>query len=174
MAIPAPSPSSRPRCWPRKAALPERGLATCRLFSRRCCCSSFEHLLIDSCASRKPGSSSDGTTRRRTESSIGNAGPKSSRSSLFRSKPFHPSLFRLSCLNQMEAAMRKLLVTAIASLALVSGSLLIANRAEAGASASAPSKYSNQAASAHQVRTVRHENFPITEYSSSSAKNQRH
>jgi hypothetical protein len=74
----------------------------------------------------------------------------------------------------MEAAMRKLLVTAIASLALVSGSLLIANRAEAGASASAPSKYSNQAASAHQVRTVRHENFPITEYSSSSAKNQRH
>jgi hypothetical protein len=74
----------------------------------------------------------------------------------------------------MEAAMRKLLVTAIASLALVSGSLLIANRAEAGASASAPSKDSNQAASAHQVRTVRHENFPITEYSSSSARSPRH
>jgi hypothetical protein len=90
------------------------------------------------------------------------------------SEPFRPSLFRLSCRHQMEAAMRKLLVTAIASLALVSGSLLIANRAEAGASASAPSKYSNQAASAHQVRTVRHENFPITEYSSSSARSPRH
>jgi hypothetical protein len=74
----------------------------------------------------------------------------------------------------MEAAMRKLLVTAIASFVLVSGSLLIANRAEAGASASAPSKYSNQAASVHQVRTVRHEHFAITEYSSSSARNQRH
>jgi hypothetical protein len=90
------------------------------------------------------------------------------------SKPFRPSLFRLSCLNQMEAAMRKLLVTAIASLALLSGALLIANRAEAGASASAPSKYSNQAASVRQVQTARHEHFAITEYSSSSAKNQRH
>jgi hypothetical protein len=60
------------------------------------------------------------------------------------------------------------------SLAIASGSLLIANRADAGASASAPSKYSNQAASVHQVRTVRREHFPITEYSSSSAKNQRH
>jgi hypothetical protein len=90
------------------------------------------------------------------------------------SKPFRPSLFRLTCLNQMEAAMRKLLVTAIASLAIVSGSLLIANRADAGASASAPSKYSNHAASMHQVRTARHEHFPITEYSSSSARNQRH
>jgi hypothetical protein len=74
----------------------------------------------------------------------------------------------------MEAAMRKLLVTAIASLAIVSGSLLVANRAEAGASASAPSKYSNQAASARQVQTARHEHFAITEYTSSSAKNQRH
>jgi hypothetical protein len=74
----------------------------------------------------------------------------------------------------MEAAMRKLLVTAIASLAIVSGSLLIANRADAGASASAPSKYSNQAASMHQLQTARHERFPIMEYSSSSARNQRH
>jgi hypothetical protein len=74
----------------------------------------------------------------------------------------------------MEAAMRKLLVIAIASLAIVSGSLLVADRAEAGASASAPSKYSNQAASTHQVRTARHEHFAITEYSSSSARNQRH
>jgi hypothetical protein len=74
----------------------------------------------------------------------------------------------------MEAAMRKLLVTAIASLALVSGSLLVANRAEAGGSASAPSKYNNQAASTHQVQIARHERFAITEYSSSSAKNPKH
>jgi hypothetical protein len=74
----------------------------------------------------------------------------------------------------MEAAMRKLLVPVMASLAIVSGSLLMANRADAGASASAPSKYSNHAASVQQVRTARHEHFPITEYSSSSAKNQRH
>jgi|SRR5580692_3949396 hypothetical protein len=100
---------------------------------------------------------------------MGNAGQSCSGSSLFRCK-----LFRLSCLDQMEAAMRKLLVTAIASLALVSGALLVANRAEAGGSASAPSKYSNQAASVHQVRTARQEHFAITEYSSSSAKNQRH
>ena len=101
---------------------------------------------------------------------MGNAGQ-----SFFRLKPCSvASLFRLSCLDQMEAAMRKLLVTAIASLALVSGSLLVANRAEAGGSASAPSKYSNQAASVHQVRTARQERFAITEYSSSSAKSQRH
>jgi hypothetical protein len=92
----------------------------------------------------------------------------------FSTEPFRPSLFRLSCLNQMEAAMRKLLVTAIASLALVSGSLLVANRAEAGGSASAPSKYNNQAASTHQVQVARHEHFAITEYSSSSAKNPKH
>jgi len=71
--------------------------------------------------------------------------------------------------------MRKLLIPVMA-LAVVSGSLLVANRAEAGASASAPSKYSNQVASVHQARTKRHENFAITEYSSSSARNpsQRH
>jgi hypothetical protein len=72
----------------------------------------------------------------------------------------------------MEAAMRKLLVTMMGSLAILSGSLLVANRAEAGASASAPSKYSNanQVAAVHQVRTSR-PHFAITEYSSSSARN---
>ncbi len=70
--------------------------------------------------------------------------------------------------------MRRLLVPAIVSLAIISGSLLVANRAEAGASASAPSKYSNQAASMHQVRAITHEHYAITEYSSSSAKNHRH
>ena len=170
MAIPARSPSFRRRCWPRKPAFSEPSLITCRLFGRRSSCSSFEHLPNDYCTSRKPGSSSDATTRCRTESSIGNARPTKP----FSTRPFRPSLFRLSCLNQMEAAMRKLLVTAIASLALVSGSLLVANRAEAGGSPSAPSKYNNQAASAHQVQTARHEHFAITEYSSSSARNQRH
>src|ERR1700683_5855093 len=98
---------------------------------------------------------------------MGNAGQ-----SFFRLKPCSvASLFRLSCLDQMEAAMRKLLVTAIASLALVSGSLLVANRAEAGGSASAPSKYSNQAASVHQVRTARQERFAIKEYLLLSVKN---
>ena len=70
--------------------------------------------------------------------------------------------------------MYKHLATIAGTLAILSGALLVSGRAEAGASASAPSKYSNQAASAHQVRTARHESFGITEYSSSSAKNQRH
>jgi hypothetical protein len=70
--------------------------------------------------------------------------------------------------------MRKLLVSMMGSLAILSGALLVANRADAGASASAPSKYSNQVASAHQVRTNRSP-VAITEYSSSSARNsQRH
>jgi hypothetical protein len=70
----------------------------------------------------------------------------------------------------MEAAMNKCLVTIAGALALLSGALLISGRAEAGASASAPSKYSNQAASAHQTRIAR-SHVAITEYSSSSAKN---
>jgi hypothetical protein len=40
------------------AASPEPFLTTCRLFRRRCFCSFLEHLLIISCASRNPGSSS--------------------------------------------------------------------------------------------------------------------
>jgi hypothetical protein len=68
-------------------------VSACRLFSRYPCCSSFEHLLIISCASRNPGPSSEETTRRRTESSMGNAGQ-----SLFRFKPvpFEAVPFELS------------------------------------------------------------------------------
>src|SRR6202023_4366463 len=44
--------------------------------------------------------------------------------------------------NQMEATMYKYLATIAGTLAILSGSLLISDRAEAGASASAPSKYS--------------------------------
>jgi hypothetical protein len=74
----------------------------------------------------------------------------------------------------MEAAMRKSLVTITAALALVSGALLISGRAEAGGSASAPSKYTNANFAANQARNNQHaqkSNFAITEYSSSSAKN---
>jgi hypothetical protein len=57
----------------------------------------------------------------------------------------------------------------------VSASLSTFDRAEAGASASAPSKYSNatQVAAASQTRNrhTRSSDFAITEYSSSSARN---
>ena len=71
--------------------------------------------------------------------------------------------------------MSRCLVITMAALA-VSGSLLTFDRAEAGASASAPSKYSNatKVATVSQARTTRHtrsSDFGITEYSSSSAKN---
>jgi hypothetical protein len=69
--------------------------------------------------------------------------------------------------NQMEAAMYKSLGTI--ALALVSVALLTSGNAQAGASASAPSKYNNQVASANQARTDR-QHYAITEYSSSSAK----
>jgi hypothetical protein len=67
----------------------------------------------------------------------------------------------------MEAAMYKSLGTI--ALALLSVALLTSGNAQAGASASAPSKYNNQLASAHQARTDR-QHYAITEYSSSSAK----
>lgn len=59
------------------------------------------------------------------------------------------------------------------TLAILAAALLVPGRAEAGASASAASKYghTSQVAAAAQVRTVRHArtpNFGITEYSSSS------
>jgi hypothetical protein len=63
--------------------------------------------------------------------------------------------------------------TITATLAILAVALLASGRAEAGASASAPSKYghSSQVASVSQVRTVRQARRPeigITEYSSSS------
>jgi hypothetical protein len=54
------------------------------------------------------------------------------------------------------------------TLAILSVALTCGN-AQAGASASAPSKYNNQVAAANQARTDR-QHYPITEYSSSSAK----
>jgi hypothetical protein len=65
--------------------------------------------------------------------------------------------------------MYKSVVTIVGAIAILSGSLLISGRAEAGASASAPSKYSNK----HQVvaATQTRGHYAITEYSSSSARN---
>jgi hypothetical protein len=75
--------------------------------------------------------------------------------------------------NQMEAAMHKVTITG--TLAILAAALLISGRAEAGASASAPSKYAHttQVATVNQVptkRQVRKPEFGITEYSSSSAR----
>jgi hypothetical protein len=66
--------------------------------------------------------------------------------------------------------------TITTSFAMLAVALLASGRAEAGASASAPSKYSNasQVATVHHARTnrqARNSNVAITEYSSSSVKN---
>jgi hypothetical protein len=78
----------------------------------------------------------------------------------------------------MEEAMFKRLAIITGALVLVSAAVLIAERAEAGASASAPSKYSraNQLASqqAQTHRQAGRNDFGITEYSSSSARNRSH
>jgi hypothetical protein len=73
----------------------------------------------------------------------------------------------------MEAAMYKNLATIAGTLAILSGALLVSDRAEAGASASAPSKYSraHHMAAQQTVRQAGRNDFGITEYSSSSARN---
>ena len=73
--------------------------------------------------------------------------------------------------------MSRSFATIAATLAIFSGALLISDSAQAGASASAPSKYSraNQIAAAQQTNRQAHRNdFGITEYSSSSAKTTHH
>jgi hypothetical protein len=73
----------------------------------------------------------------------------------------------------MEAAMYKHLATIAGTLAILSGALLVSDAAQAGASDSAPSKYSHasQVAATQQSNRQAHRNsFGITEYSSSSAK----
>jgi hypothetical protein len=72
----------------------------------------------------------------------------------------------------MEAAVYKYLATIAGTFAILCGALLVSDRAEAGASASAPSKYSraNQLASQQTVRQAGRNDFGITEYSSSSAR----
>jgi hypothetical protein len=77
----------------------------------------------------------------------------------------------------MEAAMYKHLATIAGTLAILSGALLVSDRAEAGASASAPSKYSHasQVAASQQSNRQTHRNdFGITEYSSSAKSSSHH
>jgi hypothetical protein len=71
----------------------------------------------------------------------------------------------------MEDAMCKRLVIILGTIAVISGSLLPIDRAAAGGSSSAPSKYNNHLASASQAQTNRRapkSEFAITEYSSSA------
>ena len=75
--------------------------------------------------------------------------------------------------------MYKSLATIAGTLAILAGAVLASDRAVAGASASAPSKYgrTSQVAAVHQVRTNRQSrssDFGITEYSSSSARTPSH
>jgi hypothetical protein len=65
--------------------------------------------------------------------------------------------------------------TITGTLAVLAAALLVSGRAEAGASASAPSKYAHatHVATVHHVRTdrqARRTDFGISEYSSSSAR----
>ena len=63
--------------------------------------------------------------------------------------------------------------TIAGTLAVLATALLVSGRAEAGASASAASKYSHhttQAATVRSNRPARTSDFAITEYSSSSAR----
>jgi len=71
--------------------------------------------------------------------------------------------------------MFKCLATIAGTFVILSGALLLSNRAEAGASASAPSKnqHANQQLVMQQGQTKRND-FGITEYSSSSARNRSH
>jgi len=71
--------------------------------------------------------------------------------------------------------MFKCLATMTGTLAILCGALLLSDSAQAGASASAPSKYSraNQQVALQQGQTKRND-FGITEYSSSSARNRSH
>jgi hypothetical protein len=76
----------------------------------------------------------------------------------------------------MEAFMHKCLAAVTGTLAVATVALLASHPAQAGASASAASKYghSSQAATTQHVRSnrlARNPDVAITEYSSSSAKN---
>jgi hypothetical protein len=74
----------------------------------------------------------------------------------------------------MEAAMYKRLASVTGALAILAAALLASGGAEAGASASAASKYTRtHQVAAYQARTTRQaqkSDFAITEYSSSSAR----
>lgn len=71
--------------------------------------------------------------------------------------------------------MYKSLATIAGALAILCGALLVSDSAQAGASASAPSKnqHANQLVM-QQGQTTKRNDFGITEYSSSSARNRQH
>jgi hypothetical protein len=75
----------------------------------------------------------------------------------------------------MEEAMSRCLGAVTGTLVILSAALPLSGRAEAGASASAPSKYSRSSQLALQHgqtnRQAGRNDFGITEYSSSSAHN---
>jgi hypothetical protein len=73
----------------------------------------------------------------------------------------------------MEAAMHKSLVTIAGALAILCGAMLASDSAQAGASASAPSKYT-RANQTQQQASRQSGSFGITEYSSSSARTRSH
>jgi hypothetical protein len=74
---------------------------------------------------------------------------------------------------QWRKTMHKSLAAIAATVALLSGTLLTSDLAVAGASASAPSKYAhaNRVMSQQASRQAGRTDYPITEYSSSSARN---
>jgi len=78
----------------------------------------------------------------------------------------------------MEEEMFKSLATITGTLALLSAAVLMSDSAQAGASASAPSKYSRATQLASQQGQINRQtgrnDFGITEYSSSSARNHSH
>jgi hypothetical protein len=78
----------------------------------------------------------------------------------------------------MEEAMFKCLATITGTLAILSAAVLMSDRVQAGASASAPSKYSRSSQLAsHQGQINRQagrNDLGITEFSSSSARNRSH
>ena len=73
--------------------------------------------------------------------------------------------------------MYKSLATIAGALAILCGALLVSDSAQAGASASAPSKnqHANQLIMQQgQTKQAGRNDFGITEYSSSSARNRQH
>jgi hypothetical protein len=67
--------------------------------------------------------------------------------------------------------MFKLVIGVTAAATIAAAAIFTANRVEAGASASAPSKYAHHQTRANQLRADRDSTYvPITEYSSSTRR----
>jgi len=116
-------------------------------------CSILRHLLINlAIVADWDQHRSAGTTARRVESQIGNA------------KPLPLKLSRFTWRVQMSRTF------VLGAIMIAAAPLLLAQPALAGASASAPSKYSpnRQVAVAHQTRQTQKTDFAITEFSSSA------